>query len=55
MKYLLRIKKYQVTFLSDIICQMPFSVKPRIHLQPNTQHTRDGSHDSHDRARAGVQ
>lgn len=43
-KYLFHIKKYQVTFLSNIICQMPFAAKPRIQLQLNTQLIPNGSH-----------
>lgn len=50
MRYLFRIKKYQVAFLSTIVCQTPFSVKPRIHLQLDTRRALDGWHDSQDRA-----
>lgn len=48
-KYLFHIKKYQVTFLSSIICQMPFAAKLRIQLQLNTQLIPKGSHNSRGR------
>lgn len=51
MRYLFRIKQYQVAFLSNIIRQAPFSVKPRTRLQLDTRLALGGSHDSHDHAR----
>lgn len=46
MKYLFHIKKYQLAFLSNSICQMPFAAKPRILPQPNTQLIPTGSRNS---------
>lgn len=55
LKYLFHIKKYQVTFLSNIICQMPFAANPTIQSQLNTQLVLDDSHNSRDRTWGGLQ
>lgn len=54
-KYLFHIKKHQVTFWSNSICQMPVPAKRGSQLQLNTQLIPNGSHNGPRQTRDGLQ